>query len=677
MAPPVAEIRHHELKASGGQRIDPYFWLRERESESVIAYLDAENAFTETTLAPTSDLQETLYREIRGRIREADSTAPYRDGDYWYFVRYRDGEEYPEYLRRPHDSDRESVILDVNELAKGHEFFSVRGLSLSPDHQRLAFFVDDVGRRQYRLYIKCLVSGVVQETTYRGLAPGAEWSADGRYVFFICNDETTLRARYVCRLDTATDSLITMFDERDEAFSVYLDKTRSEAFITITTVSTVATEVHLLPSDRVDANLVCCRPRQRDHEYFVDHDATGFYIVSNDAAKNFWLLRLDEIDADWASASTVLAHSDDALLEDVTLFEQFIVAEYMQNGLRRLHVLERGSGHSHDVAFHDPAYAVSVGDNCLYATSVLRFDYESMTTPASVFDYDMHTRTRALVKQDEVLGDFRSDDYVSERLMVTARDGTAIPVSLIRKVGSTQPAPLLLYAYGAYGYSIEPTFSYSRISLLDRGFAFAIAHIRGGSDLGREWYESGRQKRKWNTFNDFVDVGVGLIEKGYADKTRLYAMGGSAGGLLMGVVANVAPQLFAGIVAAVPFVDVVTTMLDSDIPLTTGEFDEWGNPENQDDYDYMLSYSPYDNVSNQCYPPMLITAGLHDSQVQYWEPAKWVAKLRAQPANQSLMLLHTNMGAGHGGPSGRFNALRETAMEYAFLLMLDAQHDGP
>ncbi len=678
--PPQAVRRDHSVESAHGVRNDPFFWLRERESTEVVNYLNAENAYVEHALTETRELQDALYREIRERVKEDDETAPYKDGEYWYYSRYELGSEYPVYARRDNLQDApEQVLLDVAALAHGHEFFSVQGVSVSPNGERLAYFFDTTGRRQYTLRILDIESGASLAEGIHGLTPGAVWSADSNAVVFVRNDPDTLRASEAQGLILADGKVHSLYTEQDETYTLSVDATRSERYVLLTSVSTMATEVRVLDARDVLSPGQVFLPRVREHEYFVDHADDQFLICTNFNARNFCIRSSDRIGRPAIEWHDVIAHRDDVLIEDFHVFRDDLVVEQVRLGLAELEVMRRASGQRHVVQFDDPTYTASIGDNHVYDTSLLRFEYESMTTPPSVFDYDMTSREQTLVKQDPVLGGFSSDDYVSERLWVTARDGERVPVSIVtaRSTRATaEPSPLLLYAYGSYGYSIEPTFSYARLSLLERGFSFAIAHVRGGSDLGRAWYEAGKLEHKWNTFNDFIDVGRAMVAQQYTAHDRLYAMGGSAGGLLMGVVVNEAPTDYAGVVAAVPFVDVVTTMLDESIPLTTGEYDEWGDPREANDYAYMLSYSPYDNVREQSYPPMLVTAGLHDSQVQYWEPAKWVAKLREAQQGDAMLLLHTNMQAGHGGASGRFEAIRETALEYAFLLLLDQRRSA-
>lgn len=674
-APPVAKREAKRLAAHGHERIDHYYWLRDREDAQVIDYLKAENRYLEAVMADTAELRETLYREIRGRIKEDDSTAPYRHDDYWYYARYEEGGEYPIYARRRGSMEApEEVLLDVNALAEGQPFTQVAGLSVSPDHRLLAYAVDHVGRRIYTLRVKNLETGETLDTEIEGVSPGAQWAADNRSLFYTRKDPVTLRSHAVWRhtLGESEDALV--FEETDEAYLVYLTKTKSRRYIGIVSSSTLSTEYNLVDAEAPREPPTVFNPRRRDHEYHVDHDPGGFYVYTNLDAKNFRLMKTAPGRTAEAHWEEVVAHRPEVLLENFELFAGRLVLQEKFEGLTRIAVIERASGERREIDFGEAAYSADLGTNYEYDTEWLRYTYESLTTPDSEYDYDMSSGEKVLVKQDEVLGGYDPAQYRSERIAVTARDGARVPVSLVYRRGTPLDgsAPLVQYAYGSYGYSIDPGFSYSRVSLLDRGFIYAIAHVRGGSDLGRAWYEAGKLEHKKNTFTDFVDCSVALVERGYTSPDRLYAWGGSAGGLLMGAIVNMRPDLYHGVVAEVPFVDVITTMLDDSIPLTTGEYDEWGNPNEEAAYRYILSYSPYDNVERRDYPNMLVTTGLHDSQVQYWEPAKWVAKLRHVGHGDNLLLLKTNMEAGHGGASGRFEAIREIALEYAFLLKLEA-----
>lgn len=676
--PPVAKVVPAELEKHGHVRVDPYYWLRERENPEVLAYLRAENEYTEAVMAHTVGLQQQLFEEIRGRVKETDASAPVPHGGYFYYTRYEAGKEYPIYVRRKGSMDGpEEVLLDGNELAKGHAFFAVMGFQVSPRHDLLAFAVDTVGRRISTLRFRNLATGEFLKDAIPQVTGNVAWANDNRTVFYTRQHPTTLRwyriYRHVLGTDASRDVLV--YEEADSTFSTAVFRTRSGKFITIGSSQTLADEYRFLDADRPDGEFRVLLPRERGHEYNVDHAGEWFYIRTNDGARNFRLVRMPVSVAGWAGKEAweeVIPHREDVLLEDVTLFRDHLVLTERRNGLRRLRIRGYDGSGDHYLDFGEPAYTVSVGANREFDTRVLRYEYTSLTTPPSSYDYDMVTREKRLVKREEVLGGFDPANYVTERLYARARDGVAVPVSIVYRKGVVKNGenPLLLYGYGSYGSSTEASFSSVRLSLLDRGFVYAIAHVRGGQELGRQWYEDGKLLRKMNTFTDFIDVAEFLIEQRYARPEKLFAQGGSAGGLLMGAVVNLRPDLFKGVVAQVPFVDVVTTMLDESIPLTTNEYDEWGNPNDPEYYRYILAYSPYDNVGRKAYPNLLVTTGLHDSQVQYWEPAKWVAKLRAMKTDTNRLILKTNFEAGHGGASGRYQRWRETAFIYAFLLDL-------
>ncbi len=675
--PPVAEKIPHTLLAHGGERVDDYYWLKERDNPKVIAYLEAENAYTASTLAHTEPLQTELFDEIVGRIKQDDESVPYSENDYFYYDRYESGGEYPIYCRRPKSMEAaEEIILNVNELSEGHEYFDVRGLQISTDNTLLAFAQDSVGRRFYSLRFKNLDTGEIYPDLLPEVTGNVVWADDNRTVFYTRQDPETLRSHLVFRHVLGTDSAddVLVFDEEDEAFSCSVQKTKSKRYLVIHSTSTLSDEARYLDADDPTGQFTIFLPRTRGHEYSIDHFADRFYIRTNDNAVNFRLMSTPIAETRKSQWAEVIPHSEDTYLETFEIFRDHLVLAQRQNGLMQLRVIPWSGEGRYLIDFEDAAYDAWIGVNPEFNTTTLRFDYSSLTTPHSVFDFDMVTRTRTLLKQEEVLGGFNPSDYVAERFFATAHDGVEVPISLVRRVDSGDgPQPLLLYAYGSYGYSMDPAFRSDRLSLLDRGFTFAIAHVRGGQVNGRRWYEDGKLLHKKNTFTDFVDCAQFLVDEGMTTSDQLFAMGGSAGGLLMGAVVNMRPDLFGGIVAQVPFVDVMTTMLDADIPLTTAEYDEWGNPNNKEFFDYMLSYSPYDQVRAQDYPAMLVTAGLHDSQVQYWEPAKWVAKLRTLKTDDHTLLLYTNMDAGHGGTSGRFKQHEETALTYAFLL---DQSDG-
>ncbi len=684
-APPVAAVRPTALTAHGDTRTDNYFWLRERDDPEVIAYLDAENAYFEAETAHLRTFEDALFEEIKGRIQQDDAGVPYRLGDWLYAYRFAEGEQYPVYTRRPlGEIEDEAVILDVNALAEGHGFYSARfsEASLSPDGRLLAWAADTTGRRVYTIRFKNLETGEVLPDEIPEVTGNFVWANDNRTLFYSKQDPETLRSdrifRHTLGTEAAADPLV--YREDDDTFSTYVGKTTSDAYLVIGSSQTLTTEYRVLDADDPDGAWRVVQPRQRDHEYHVDHLDGHFYIRTNLDAPNFRLVRAPEDAPGVESWDEVIPHRADVLLEDLTLFDDFLVLSERKDGLTRLRVRPWAEGETaHYIGFDDSAYVVYVGQNPNPDTGTLRFVYQSPTTPETTYDYDMASRERTLLKQEAVLGGFSSAAYRAERLWAPARDGERVPVSLVYRKDLFQKDgtnPLLLYGYGSYGHSIDPGFSSTRLSLLDRGFVFAIAHIRGSQTLGRRWYEDGKLLTKKNTFTDFIDAAEYLAAEGYGDRARLYALGGSAGGLLVGAVMNMRPDLFDGIVAKVPFVDVMTTMLDDSVPLTTSEYDEWGNPNDKTYYDYMLSYSPYDNVTAQAYPNLLITTGLHDSQVQYWEPAKWAAKLRALKTDQNRLYLHTDMGAGHGGASGRFDRYRETARDYAFLLDLAGLTDA-
>jgi oligopeptidase B len=674
--PPRAAQRPVELEAHGDVRVDDYYWLRERDNPEVIAYLEAENDYTEAVMAGAADLQEKLYEEIVGRIKQDDDSVPYKKGDYFYYHRYEEGDEYPIYCRKRGSlQGDEEIMLDANRLAEGQEFFTMWGFKVSPDATTVAYAVDTVGRRFNTLRFRNLETGedlpdVIEDVTYNGA-----WANDSRTYLYTKQDPVTLRWSRVFRhvLGTGPEEDVLVFEEEDEEFSVSVAKTKSERFLIITSRQTLATEVRVLDADAPKGDLVLIEPRQVDHEYSIDHVGDQFIIRTNWNAPNFRLMKGPETAPSKESWTEVVPHREDVFLAGVELFQDYLVVEERKDGLLQLRVKPWDGGKEHYLEFGEPAYKAWTTDNHEPDTTTLRYGYTSLTTPESVYDYDMKSRQKTLLKEKDVLGGFNRADYTTERRWAPARDGVQVPVSLVyrtelfAKDGSN---PCLVYAYGSYGSSMDASFSSPRLSLLDRGFVYAIAHIRGGQELGRRWYEDGKLLRKENTFTDFIDSANFLVAERYTSPDRLFAMGGSAGGLLMGAVTNMAPELFKGIVNHVGWVDVVTTMLDEDIPLTTAEYDEWGDPREKAYYDYMLSYSPYDNLTARGYPNILMTTGLHDSQVQYWEPAKYVAKMRELKTDDNILLLKTNMGAGHGGATGRMKQHRETALNHVFMLSL-------
>jgi oligopeptidase B len=673
--PPKAKVEPHEIEKHGHVRVDDYFWLKQRHNPEVIAYLEAENAYTKTVTAQSRALRETLFEEIKGRIKKDDSSVPYRLDGFYYYSRYEEGDEYPYYCRKKGSLDAdEQIMLDANELAEGHDYLAVRGVVVTLDTTIMAFAVDTVGRRKYTIRFRDLGTGEFLDDPIVDVTGNIAWANDNKTLFYAKQDPDTLRSYQIWRHTLGTDPAddVLVFQEDDETFSTYVWKTKSRKYVMIGSFQTVSSEVRYLDANEPMGEFTVFLPRERDHEYNIDHAGDEFFIRTNWDATNFRLMKTPVTRTAKDHWTEVIPHRDDVLFEDFELFKDFLTIGERHDGLIQVRIRPRAGGEEHYLDFGEPAYVAYFDDNKEFDTPVLRYGYSSLTTPRSVFDYDMTTREKELKKQDEVLGGFDRENYVSERLHAKARDGANVPISLVYRKGfeKNRSAPLLLYGYGSYGNSIDPSFRSDRLSLIDRGFVFAIAHVRGGEELGRRWYDDGKLFNKKNTFTDFIDCAEYLIERGYAAPDGVFAYGGSAGGLLVGAVINMRPDLFNGAVAAVPFVDVVTTMLDDDIPLTTSEYDEWGDPNKKDYYDYILSYSPYDNVEAKSYPNLLVTTGLHDSQVQYWEPAKWVAKLRATKTDDNVLLLRTNMDAGHGGKSGRFRRYEETAFIYAFLLEL-------
>ena len=656
-------------------RVDDYYWLRERENPEVIRYLNEENERAAKEMAHTGDFEERLFEEIKGRFKQTDMSVPYRRDDYYYYTRYEEGKEYPIYARKRGSLDRtEEIMLDANALAEGHEFFSIGGTAVSAGQDLLAYAVDTQGRRIHTAYLKNLATGEMLPDVLSNVTENLVWANDNKTLFYAKQDETTLRQyqiyRHVLGADPAQDQLV--YQEDDETFVAYVFKTKSKRFLMIVSAQTNSQEYRYLEADQPFGEFRVFLARRREHEYHVDHFEDRFIVRTNEGAKNFRLMATPVDRPEREHWQELVGHRDDVYLGDFELFRDHLVLEERARGLTQIRIIPWSGGADHDLAFAEPAYRANLNVNLQFDTATVRFEYTSMKTPPSIYDYDMTARQKTLLKQEEVLGGFDPDNYVTERLYAPAPDGTPIPLSLLyrRDTSRSGDNPLLLYGYGSYGASIDAAFSSPRLSLVDRGFVYVIAHVRGGQEMGRRWYDDGKLLKKKNTFTDFIAAAEFLIRENFTRPEKLFALGRSAGGLLMGAVANLRPDLFAGIVAEVPFVDVVTTMLDASIPLTTGEYDEWGDPNQKEFYDYMLSYSPYDNVERKAYPAMLITGGLHDSQVQYWEPAKWAAKLRELKTDNRRILLKTNMEAGHGGASGRFRRHRETAFSYLFLLDL-------
>ncbi|OXG06666.1 S9 family peptidase [Flavobacterium araucananum] len=677
MAPQAKEISK-SLKKHKEIRVDNYFWLNDRENPEVIEYLNKENSYYESMTSHTKGLQENLYEEMKARIKEDDSSVPYFYNGYYYITRFETGQDYPIFSRKKGSLlAEEEILFNCNELAKGHAYFKLGGLSISPDNKFASFGVDIVGRRIYTIQVKNLETGEILSDKIENATGGSVWANDNFTIFYTKQDEVTLRADKVFRhkLNTDSNADVLVFNETDDTFNVSISKEKSRKYIVIGSGSTLTTEYRILNSDEPDGEFIVFQPRVRGLEYSISHFQDSFYILTNkDKATNFKLMKTPENKTGKKNWTDLIPHREDVLLEDIEIFKNYLVVEERSNGLNHIRIMPWNGDADYYLPFGSETYNAYTTTNIDFDTDVLRYSYQSLATPSSVIDFNMKTKTKEILKEQQVLGGkFDKDNYIEERVWATARDGVKVPISMIYRKGLNKNGknPLLLYAYGSYGITMDTYFSSTRLSLLDRGFVYAIAHIRGGEDLGRQWYEDGKLLKKKNTFTDFIDCSKFVINENYTSPEHLYAEGGSAGGLLMGVIVNEAPELYKGVIAQVPFVDVITTMLDDSIPLTTGEYDEWGNPNNKKYYDYMLSYSPYDNVKAQNYPNMYVSTGLHDSQVQYWEPAKWVAKLRNLKTNNNLLFLDTNMDAGHGGASGRFEALKDLAKEFSFLLDLE------
>ncbi|MEL0649861.1 S9 family peptidase [Algibacter sp. TI.3.09] len=678
VAIPSAKKISKTLEIHNDVRIDNYYWLNDRENSEVIDYLNAENNYTKALMAHTEDFQKDLFEEMKGRIKEDDSSLPYKLNGYWYITRYETGKDYPIYLRKKGSLDAEEEILfDCNEMAKDQSYFSLGGISISPDNKMAAFSTDTVSRRQYTVQIKNLETGEILADKILNTTGSATWANDNKTLFYTMKDTVTLRSHKIFKhkLDTDSKDDIEVYHEADETFNTFVYKTKSKKYIVIGSSSTLSSEYQILSADTPDAAFKMFQKRTDDMEYSIAHYDDAFYVISNcDDATNFKLLKTSETATEKENWKDLLPHREAVLLEDIEIFKDYLVVNERENGLNNIRIISWDGSEDYYLPFNSETYTSYIGNNPDFDSDVMRYGFNSLTNPSSVMDYNFKTKTSEVKKEQEVLGGkFNKENYESKRIWATARDGVKVPISLVYKKGIKLDGtnPLLQYAYGSYGSTTDPSFSTIRLSLLDRGFVYAIAHIRGGEYLGRNWYETGKLLTKKNTFTDFIDCSKFLIEENYTSNKHLYAYGGSAGGLLMGAIINMNPELYNGVLAAVPFVDVVTTMLDDSIPLTTGEYDEWGNPNNEEYYHYMKSYSPYDNVEAKDYPNMLVTTGLHDSQVQYWEPAKWVAKLRELKTDSNILLLQTDMESGHGGASGRFESLKEVALEYAFLLDLE------
>lgn len=666
------------LEKHGDIRQDDYYWLNNPEDAEVIDYLKAENAYYDKMTAHTKKFKEDLFEEMKARIKEDDQSVPYKLNGYYYITRYEKGQDYPIYTRKKGSMDAEEEILfNVNEMAKGHAFYNLAGINVSEDNKLVSFGVDTLSRRKYDIFVKNLETGEIYPERIPSTTGGSTWGNDNKTLFYTRKDDKTLRAdriyRHTLGSDPTQDKLI--YTEDDDTFGTYVYKSKSRKYLIIGSYSTLTSEYRILKADNPLEEFQIFQPRERGLEYGISHYGNNWYVLTNkDKALNFKLMITPEDKTSKENWVDMISHRTDVLLEDIDIFKDYLVVSERSNGLTQIRIKRWDNTQDYYLPFDNETYTAFATQNPEFETKMLRYGYNSLNTPPSVIDFNMETKERTVLKEAEILGGkFDKDNYQTERLWATARDGKKIPISVIYRKGIKKDGsnPLLQYGYGSYGATIDPYFSSVRLSLLDRGFIFAIAHVRGGEYMGRQWYEDGKLLTKKNTFTDFIDVSKYLIEQGYTSNKHLYASGGSAGGLLMGAIVNMAPELYNGVLASVPFVDVLTTMLDDTIPLTTGEYDEWGNPNELEYYNYIKSYSPYDNVEAEHYPNMLVTTGLHDSQVQYYEPAKWVAKLRDLKTDNNLLLMHTNMDAGHGGASGRFEALKEVAMDYAFLLDLE------
>ncbi len=681
IAAPVAEKKPKELVAHGDTRIDNYYWMNDYfkkgpDSTKVVDYLNAENKYYDTMMSGTKAFQEKLYTEMKARIKEKDESVPVFKNGYYYYSRVVEGKDYFVYCRKKGTLDaKEEVLLDANAMAEGHNYFSAVGFNVSMDNKLMAYGIDLLSRRQYNIYVKNLETGEILKDVIANTEGDPVWANDNKTIFYTSKNLVTLLSEKIKKHKLGTDAAadVTVYQETDPSNYIGVDKTKSDKFILIGSSATLSSEYRYVDANKPDDAFKIFQPRMKEVLYDVDNANDKFYIRTNLNAKNFKVVTCTEDKTDSSNWKEMIAHNDSILIQGMDVFKNFLAVSERKNGLTQVHIINTQTNAGHYLAFEEPVYTAGLAYTPDYNSDVVRFNYTSLTTPSSVYDYNMGTKEKKLMKQQEVVGGFNAKEYETERVFATAKDGTKIPMSIVYKKGFNKngSAPVLLYGYGSYGASMDATFSSVRLSLLNRGFAYAIANIRGGQEMGRYWYEDGKMMKKKNTFTDFIDCAEFLIANRYTSKEHLYTSGGSAGGLLMGAVVNMRPDLWHGVVAAVPFVDVLTTMSDPSIPLTTNEYDEWGNPANKENYMYMKSYSPIDNVEKKAYPNMLVTTGLHDSQVQYFEPAKWVAKLREMKTDNNKLLLYTNMEAGHGGASGRFKALRDRAREYAFLFALE------
>ncbi|OQP43193.1 oligopeptidase B [Niastella yeongjuensis] len=679
--PPLAEKEPKEFIAHGDKRIDEYYWLNQRENPKVIDYLKAENAYLDTMMSGTNNLRDKLYTEMKGRIKEKDESVPYKDNGYWYYSRFEEGKQYPLYCRKKESLEApEEIMLDQNQLAEGFKYYAIGGTAVSDNNELLAFTVDSVSRRLYGLMVKNLKTGTIYPETIPNIEGDICWAADNKTIFYVKKDLTTLLGFQIWRHELGTDPAhdVMVFEEKDNRYYIGVYRTKSKKYVSIySNMNQVSTEYRLLDAAHPTGEFTVFEPRKENFQYSIEHFNDKFYVLTDWDAPNFRLMETPETKTSKEHWTEVIPHRNDVYISDMVVFKNHLVLGEMKDALNQLRVINQTDHKDYYITFPETVYAAFQNVNPDYNTNILRLSYTSMTTPRSIYDFNMDTQQRELKKQTEVLGGFKQEDYTAERLWATARDGARVPISVVYKKGMKKDGsnPLLLYAYGSYGYSVSPSFNSNIISLLDRGFVYAIAHVRGGQEMGRAWYDQGHLFNKKNTFFDFIDCGDFLIKENYTSTAHLYANGGSAGGLLMGGIVNYRPDLWHGVVADVPFVDVITTMSDPSIPLTTGEYKEWGNPADSAEYFYMKSYSPYDNVEKKAYPNMLITTGLHDSQVQYFEPAKWVAKMRELHTGNNKILFKINMDVGHGGASGRFDYLKDKAWQYAFFLALEGRLD--
>ena len=674
ITPPVAKVIPKADTLHGDVRIDNYYWLRDRSNLDVIEYIEAENEYTEAMMKHTEEFQEQLYKELLGRIKETDLSVPEKIDDYYYYTRTEEGKQYKIYCRKKGGLDsEEEVLLDQNELAIGHEYLYVGAYKVSPHHRLLAYSVDTTGSERYTLYIRDLDKNELSKEEISNTSYSVAWANDNKTIFYVTLDDVKRPFKlYRHTLGTDPNEDILIYHEKDDAFWLYISRTKSKEYLIMDLGSHITSEVHYLKADRPTDNFKLIHPRQHEMEYYIDHHGDKFYIMTNDNAKNFKLMEVSVQNPSKKNWKEVIPHRDSIKIDGFDVFKEHLVVYERENGLKKIRIMNLVNYEIHYVDFPEPVYTFWPSRNPDFNTNILRYTYTSLVTPKSVFDYNMDTRTRELKKQYEVLGGYEPSLYQSERIFARASDGTMVPISLVYKKGMVKDGdnPMLLIGYGAYGHSFEPYFSSNRLSLLDRGFIYAIGHVRGGGEMGRYWYEQGKFLNKMNTFTDFIESTEHLIAEKYTSSDKLVIGGGSAGGLLMGAVTNLRPDLFKAVIADVPFVDVLNTLLDPSIPLTVVEYGELGNPNEKEYYDYMKSYSPYDNVEAKEYPNILITAGLNDPRVQYWEPAKWTAKLRTLKVDDNLLLLKTNMGAGHGGSSGRYDYLKEIAFEFAFIFDL-------